>query len=144
MPTTVSNTYVENVGTPSQRPELATMERRKMTVSLTLDPGAGKYFIAVGIVTSTGKVSNYDDANSPAGIGVCKGLLPVKAVSDSSGNITIGGGTVTGQTQKDIAYYTGGYFLTAEITGLDAAGLADLGGHLIWGDLTTGEIVIPV
>jgi hypothetical protein len=39
--------------------------------------------------------------------------------------------------------YVGGYFRSEEIVGLDANGLADMGGRILAGDLTNGLIFIP-
>jgi hypothetical protein len=39
--------------------------------------------------------------------------------------------------------YVGGYFKSEHLVGLDTNGLADLGGRLLTGDLTTGLIFIP-
>jgi hypothetical protein len=143
MPVT-GNTYIDSFGTPSQKPGLSSIERWQMVASTTLDPGSSpKKFIAVALVSASKKLAAYNDGNSD-GTQVCKGLLPCKAVSDSVGKISVNGGSMQGYVQDTVAAYTGGYFFTAEITGLDANGLADLGGHLVWGDFTTGEIVIPV
>lgn len=137
MPTTPINTYVDNKLQPSRHPELAFEERFQMTASTTFTQG-----MAVAIVTATGKLGIYADAGA-GGLGVFKGLAAYAAVSDASGNITIQGGNAEGTTQDTIPIFISGWFASASISGVDAAALADVGGHLVWGDLTTGEIRIP-
>lgn len=138
MPTTPTNTYTFDPLQPSRAPELARMEGWQMKVSTTLTKGT-----VVGIVAATGKIAAYLDTNVD-GTQTARGILPLAATTDANGNITVGGGNVLGQTQDSIAVFVGGYFRSQDVTGLDAAGLADLGGHIVWGDLTTGEICIPV
>jgi hypothetical protein len=137
MPTTATNTYQDSKLSPSRHPELAFEERFQMTASTTFTKG-----MAVAIVTATGKLGIYADAGS-GGLGVMRGICPYGAVSDGSGNITIQGGNPAGTTEDTIPVFIAGYFFTADLTGVDAAGVADLGGHLVWGDYTTGEIRLP-
>jgi hypothetical protein len=137
MPTSATNTYQDNKLSPSRHPELAFEERFQMTASTTFAKGQ-----AVAIVTATGKLGIYADAGA-GGLGVMRGICPYAAVSDGSGNITIQGGNALGTTEDTIPVFIGGYFLTADLTGVDAAGVADMGGHLVWGDYTTGEIRLP-
>lgn len=137
MPTSALNTYTDNKLSPSRHPELALEERFQMTPSTTFAKGQ-----AVAIVTATGKLGIYADAGT-GGLGVMKGLCPYACVSDGSGQITIQGGNMLGVTEDTIPIFIAGYFFTADLTGVDAAGVADLGGHLVWGDYTTGEIRLP-
>lgn len=137
MPTTATNTYVDNKLVPSRHPEEALQERFQLTVSTTITKGQ-----ALAILAATGKLGIYADAGA-GGLGVFRGLAPYGAVADASGNITIQGGNVEGTTEDTIPLWISGYFFSADVTGVDAAALADVGGHLVWGDLTTGEFVIP-
>lgn len=137
MPTTPLNTYVDNKLIPSRDPDGAAQERFQMTPSTTFTKG-----MAVAIVTATGKVGIYADAGA-GGLGVFRGLSPYAAVSDASGNITVQGGNILAGTQDTIPVFIAGYFFSADTSGVDAAALADVGGHIVWGDLTTGEFLIP-
>jgi hypothetical protein len=138
MPTTATNTYTWDPLQPSQRPDWSRMERRQMTVSTTFTKG-----MALAIVTATGKWGIYADAGS-GGLGVFRGICPVNAVSGTDGKIVINGGNLLGTTEDTLEAYTGGTFSSAQVNGVDAAALADVGGHLLWGDFTTGEFVLPI
>jgi hypothetical protein len=98
--------------------------------------------MAVAIVTATGKLGIYADAGA-GGLGVMRGICPYDAVSNGSGVIAIQGGNILGSTEDTIPIFISGYFLTADLTGVDAAGVTDMGGHLVWGDYTTGEVRLP-
>jgi hypothetical protein len=137
MPTTATNTYQDIKLQPSRHPELAFEERFQMTVSTTFVKGQ-----AVAIVTATGKLGIYADAGA-GGLGVFRGICPYACVSDASGNITIEGGNILGTTEDTIPIFISGWFFSADLTGMDAAALADVAGHLVWGDFTTGEVRIP-
>lgn len=67
----------------------------------------------------------YDDARSDGG-GVAKGVLPYSVVVDERGGHTVGGGE-WGAGQLSAPVYFAGTFFTAELVGLDANGVADLG-----------------
>lgn len=137
MPTSASNTYQDAKLQPSRDPGDVREERFQMTVSTTFAKGQ-----CVAILTATGKLGIYADAGA-GGLGVMRGICPYACVSDASGNITIEGGNILGTTQDTIPIFIRGYFFTADLTGADAAGVADMGGHLVWGDYTTGEIRLP-
>jgi hypothetical protein len=137
MPTAATNTYVDSKLQPSRHPELALEERFQMTASTTFTKG-----MAVAIVTATGKLGIYADAGA-GGLGVMRGICPYDAVSNGSGVIAIQGGNILGSTEDTIPIFISGYFLTADLTGVDAAGVTDMGGHLVWGDYTTGEVRLP-
>lgn len=138
MPTTALNTYVDNKLIPSRHPELALQEPFQMTPSTTFTKG-----MALAIVTATGKVGIYADAGA-GGLGVFRGLCPFACVSDSAGNITVQGGNILAGTRDTIPVWIAGFFFSADISGVDAAALADVAGHIVWGDLTTGEIALAV
>lgn len=97
--------------------------------------------------TTIGRTANtfkaYSDGNSD-GSEVARGILPWAIVTDAQGKITIGGGSTGnewGSKQDSIPIYVGGYFKTAELTGLDAAAVVDLG-RLVEGVLATGVLKI--
>jgi hypothetical protein len=67
----------------------------------------------------------YVDANSD-GTQIAKAILQFPVTVDTFGRHTVGGG-LTGQWSYSAPMYIAGYFRTADLTGLDAAGVADLG-----------------
>lgn len=94
----------------------------------------------LGEVTATpGTYKPYANANSD-GSQTAKAVLKYGCSTDASGNITILG--EHGITHKSApAYMPGsGYFKTAELVGMDAAAVTDLGASLVAGDLTSGII----
>jgi hypothetical protein len=136
MPTSAINTYQDDMLQPS-RPCRVRFDRYQVKVSVTIAKGT-----VVGRVTATGKVAAYANANSD-GTEVAIGIMPYSITTDASGNITVQGGNVLGTTQDTVPIIIAGYFLVADITGLDAGALTDLGAHAVWGNGTsTGEIVI--
>lgn len=141
MPTTASNTYGDSFGSPSQRPELVFYERFQVTASTTLDPAAKK-FIAVAVVTATGKLVAYNDGGA-GGAEICRGFVNCKVVSDASGKLIFNGGSVIQQTDDTVEVFKTGIYDPTQITGLDAAALVDLGARYLWGVITAGEIIIP-
>lgn len=138
MPTAVTRSYLHNWLQPSQHPELSLMERFQVAANQTFAKGQ-----VLGILSDGGTLTAYNDAGS-GGAEVAKAICPVACTSDGSGVITVEGGNLLGETEDTIPVFIGGYFFTADLTGIDANGLADMQGRLLWGDLTTGEIVIPV
>ena len=55
-----------------------------------------------------------------------------------TGNVTIDG--EDGRTHLTAPVYVEGYFRSENLTGMDAAGLAEMQGRIVKGDLTTGLI----
>lgn len=91
---------------------------------------AGGGASAVFVHTTTGRIvgggySNYVDANSD-GTNIAKCILKYDTVVDTLGRSYAGGAQLGSWDYNSIAYF-GGYFRTADLTGLDAAGIADLG-----------------
>lgn len=97
--------------------------------NLTAPPAAGAK-IAPTANTATART---DGGQVPIGI------LEYDCVTDASGNITMGGDF--SRTYRSAPVYVGGgaQWNTADITGLDAGGLALLGGFLTEGNLTLGK-----
>jgi len=96
----------------------------------------------LGEVTATpGTYKAYAAANTD-GSQVAKGILEFSISTDASGNITLAG--EFGQTTKNIPMVlpTRNVWASQNITGLDAAGLANLGGVLSQGTLLTGVVCI--
>lgn len=68
--------------------------------------------------------------------------------TDAAGQVTYannsGAGGVWGEKYPSTPAYYGGTFLSASCPGMDAKALADLGGHIVSGDLTTGIFAFGV
>jgi hypothetical protein len=86
---------------------------------------------------SAGTYAPYVDGASN-GTQVARVILAYSCVADEVGAITLVG--EHGQTHLNAPVYVGGgaIFRTQDLTGLDAAGVADMGAVVIHGDLTTG------
>jgi len=93
-------------------------------------------------MTGTGMYGVYADANAD-GTGVAKCLLKHAVATDTSGQISLGTsstGGPQGEKSLDTPAYFGGSFKCSELTGLDAAALADLQAHLMHGGITDGVV----
>lgn len=75
--------------------------------------------------TAGGHWKPYDDAQTD-GSQVAKGLCQYATTVDTYGRHTVGGGEY-GEFTLSAPVYIAGYFRTADLTGIDAAGVADLG-----------------
>jgi hypothetical protein len=134
MPTTAFITY----DPAGSRVEPFYKEREAPQQHWKLADGTYAAGTVLGKVTATpGQLKAYADANSD-GSGVAAGILRDACVV-ASGVITVrdehGGGVV-----QSVPVYYGGVFKTSELTGLDAAAVADLGGKLISGTVADGLI----
>lgn len=88
-----------------------------------------------------GKYGAYADANSD-GTGVFVGLLKYACTVLQDGTVQIGERPYAGASAMLTApIYVAGYFHSSDVTGLDAAALADVGGHFIEGGLSGGVFV---
>lgn len=76
----------------------------------------------------------------PYASGTATGILQYACVTDGSGNIT--GIDEWGGSRKEAPVYTCGVFKTADLTGLDAGAVTDLGGHLDPGASSAYELLI--
>lgn len=136
MPTTATNTW----GQKKIEPQLGVIPLTtpvRFSASKTITKGT-----VLGKVTATGKFEAYSDANSPAGVGVALGIAIYDITTDSSGNITNLGDQGSVQTHADI--YHSGCFKVSDLTGLDAAAVADLFARYVGGDSSSaGYLVIP-
>lgn len=102
----------------------------------------------LGQVTSGGLFQAYSDADSPAGVGVARCILPFDIISDAAGLLTYGTTAGSsgefGEKKLTVEVYIGQIVLRAEdLTGLDANGLADLQGRIPAGTISAGIIYIP-
>lgn len=95
----------------------------------------------LGLVTATGKYAAYNNANSD-GTEVARCILQYACIVDANGNVALGAvssGDEQGAKLPAAPVWIAGPFRTAELTGLDAAGVADLG-RLVLGTVADGLI----
>lgn len=92
---------------------------------------------------SAGTYGKYNDSLSD-GTNIAKCILPYDCATDGSGRVTLGGqsgGGIWGETTLWVPAYFSGYFDTSKLTGLDAAGVVDLG-RLIAGSVSSGILCV--
>lgn len=134
MPTTATSTWgAANRLDPIFSPWKATEMHVALTVSTTYAKGT-----VLGEVTATpGTYRTYASGNVD-GSQVAKAILKYACVTDASGNITLAG--EFGQTQRSAPVYIGGgaHFKTADLVGLDAGAVTNLGASLVEGTVSTG------
>lgn len=118
---------------PFERPREAVTESVPFGVSLTIARGT-----VVAIKTSDGKWYAYATGASD-GTEVARGIAQYDFTTDASGNVTIA--NQTGVEYHTAPVYLAGTFRTNELTGLDAAAVADLG-RLVAGALADGVLRI--
>lgn len=147
MPTTATTIYGYARLVPMYEPE----EDCEIPVNLPVSVSYAKGTVLGELTASPGTAKAYTDANSD-GSGVAKYLLPMDCATDASGNITVGsltaGAAPFGMTAKSVGVYARGTFKTAELVqsgagAVDAAALADLGAHLMYGTIADGVVRIP-
>ena len=137
MPTAAANTYGVSPITPFYCANGALMIQAAFGASLTIAKGT-----ILGELTATpGEFKAYATGNAD-GSETAKAILPWDITTDGSKNITVGGAEF-GVTYKSIPVYVSGQFKTSELTGLDAAGIVDFGGHLLSGTVSAGIVVLP-
>ena len=127
MPTTLE-VYSNDRLTPAQYPEDARKTAGKLGVSLTLAAGT-----VLGKRTSNGLLYAYNDALTD-GTNVAVGILEYATKTDSSGNAFFGDSTTASSLNvphQTVPYFVSGTFDTADLTGYDAAALADLNGRVL-------------
>lgn len=120
-----------------------------LTASVALTGGSSP---AIAVTeTTAGKPAGgywdaYDDSASN-GLQVARAILKDAATTGVDGRVTSLNGTLIGGGPVAATAYTRGTFLGSELTGLDANGLADLGGRVIAGipgTLTADTTVILI
>ncbi len=84
----------------------------------------------------------YDDSKSD-GTQVAKGLLQYAVSVAPNGMMTVGGGEF-GEAALSAPAYFAGTFKTADLTGIDANGVADLGKQISGNTLTESDSVIRI
>lgn len=129
MPTTAANTFQVAKLEPARACGART-EAVPFGASLTLAKGT-----CVARKASDNKWYAYSDVGS-GGIDVMRGILQYSIVTDSSGNVFYGTSAVSEQGQSELTapIYVSGDFFVADLTGLDANGLADVKGWIVYGD----------
>jgi hypothetical protein len=134
MPTAASDTF--NLTTdrlePLYEPEQAKLTHVKLVNSVTYNKGQ-----LLGQITASGLWSAYNNANVD-GTEVAKRILQYTVTVDASGNHSFGPNQ-WGTAAKSVPAFYKGTFKTSELTGLDAAGVADLG-RLISGTVADGVL----
>ena len=94
------------------------------------------------ITASPGTYAAYATGNVD-GTETAKCVLPRQVTTDAAGLIYEGAQASNeeiGYAQLTTPAWFGGVFKTQDLVGLDAAGVTDLGGKVIFGDLTTGYV----
>lgn len=134
MPTEPFETLSYKRCDPAFRPDLALMNHGNL-VTGTYAEGT-----VLGPVTaSPGTYKAYATGNSD-GSQTATRILRWPCTVDADGNITIEGASDFKPTQESAEMYISGFFRTQDLVGLDAAGLADMGGQLVSGTLANGVI----
>lgn len=120
----------QNTKLEPARPEDARTEAVPFSASKTIAKGT-----VLGRVTATNKWDAYDDA-SITGLAVARGIAQYSFVTDSSGNVFFGTSAASEQGNSELTapIYVSGDFFVADLTGLDANGLADMKGWIVYGD----------
>lgn len=138
MPTAASTTYTADV----LMPMYSSPEPTVLPVKLTASTVYAKGTVLAEITATPGIYGVYADAGA-GGLGVARCLLQYACAVDASGNVTFGtvatGGSF-GETHKTAPAYFSGTFKTTELTGLDAAAVTDLSGHIIYGSVADGVL----
>lgn len=140
MPTAAITTYSNKKLEPFYNPDLARDIAVRLPANATLARGT-----VLGEVTATpGTFAAYATGNSD-GTETAKAILVFDCKTDANGLITHGDvstGEEVGAKRVSTPAYVAGYFKTTELTGLDAAGLADMAGNVIHGSVADGVIRI--
>lgn len=140
MPTTAVSTFGYGRVDPYREAEDADVRMVNLKASTTFAAGT-----LVGEITGTpGTYGPYASGNTD-GTQNPVGILQYACATDASNNITFGtvaGSSEWGNTSKAAPIYMNGYFRTEDLVGLDATAITRLGGRLIQGTTTQGEIAI--
>jgi hypothetical protein len=124
MPTTYKHSFSDQALHPCLRGNDALLIRVRLPASVTYAKGT----VLGEITASPGTFKAYASGNVD-GSQVAKAILAVDVITDASQNVQVGGaaGAPWGETEPTAPAYICGYFRTTELTGLDAAGAANLG-----------------
>jgi head decoration protein D len=115
---------------PYMNPDKARTIGIKLAPSTTLTKGT-----VLGRITASNLWRAYADGNVD-GSQTARAILQYDVVTDAGGLHYYGGQAASelGHGEPTAPAYMKGDFFGADLVGLDAAGLADLFGRLIWGD----------
>lgn len=135
------HTFTEQKLLPFQNPDDAKTVTVVLGNSLTLAAGT-----VLGRKTSDNKWYAYSNAASD-GTEVARAILQYAIATSADGKHYIGGAAASehGQYELHAIAYINGDFAVADLTGLDANGLADMQGFLLFGDdLADANAVIHI
>jgi hypothetical protein len=127
MPVTL-DTYLPSKLEPAEFPEDARIDAARLGASLTLAKGT-----LLGKRTSDNKHYAYDDTKTD-GTERAVGILVYDTITDASGNHYTGTSATASAINlphADCSVYVAGTFDTTELTGYNAAALADFQGYLL-------------
>jgi hypothetical protein len=124
------HTFTSDKLEPYMNPDLARTIAVKIAPSTTLVKGT-----VLGRITASNLWAAYNNANSN-GTETARAILQYDVVTDAGGLHYYGGQAASeqGQGEPTVPAYIKGDFFGADLTGLDAAGLADFFARLIFGD----------
>jgi hypothetical protein len=125
-----------NMLQPKQRPEDARQDAGAFAPNLTLAKGT-----LIGKRTADGLLYAYI-TSATGGEQTAIGILMYTIKTNASGQVFFSdstGASVLNTPHQTAPYWQSGIFDTADLTGYDAAGLADMGGRV----LANGFILIP-
>lgn len=126
---------------PAMNPDLARTISVKLIASVTLAAGT-----VLGRVTASNLWKAYADGNSD-GSQTARAILVYPVATDADGKHYIGAAATSehGQYETSVPAYICGDFYDADLTGLDANGLADMYGRIILGDdLSDANAVVHI
>lgn len=126
---------------PYQNPQDARQIAIKIGASKTLAAGT-----VVARLAATELWDAYADGGA-GGLEVARAILVYAVATDSGGKHFLGGAAASenGESFPSVPAYISGDFLVGDLTGLDANGLAELQGRIIYGDdLNDAEAVVHI
>lgn len=135
MPTSPAIDFSNDKLEPAYAPELAKTQAYKVK--------SGSYVkgTVCGMVNNTGAMGAYATGNSDGTeTAVCIAVYDM--YSDGTNvSLTDDGALLPGETRQNAPFYVSGFFECGELTGLDAAGVADMSARLI-GNLVSGVLAL--
>lgn len=136
MPTTVNLTFTGAKLEPAFAPDLARTDAFKVA-SGSYDKGT-----VCGVVSSTGEAKAYANGSSD-GSERAQIIAMYDMYSDGTNvSLTSDAALLPGETASDAPFYICGFFECAELVGLDANGIADMGARLIGANTVSGILAL--